>query len=102
MFINMFSALVQVIFGFICNDYCVIVASCLFLLLVFTANFILHSNVFFLCKVLLDCFQQYMLKYSKNFFPESDLLKWGCILYASASYMPSNTVIVRTYLCFVW
>ena len=28
----------------------------------------------------------------KTFFPESDLLKWGCVLYARASYMPSNTV----------
>ena len=27
----------------------------------------------------------------KAFYPESDLLKWMCILYASASYMPPNT-----------
>ena len=36
-----------------------------------------------------------MLNYTENFcFLDSDLLKWGCILYGSASYMPSNTVIV--------
>ena len=39
------------------------------------------TAMFLLVYVLLDCFQQYMLKYTKNFFSESDLLKWG------ASYM---------------
>ena len=35
-----------------------------------------------------------MLNYTKNFCFASDLLKWGCVLYGSASHMPSNMVIV--------
>ena len=38
---------------------------------------LLYAAMFLLVKVLLDYFQQYMLKYTKNFFPESDVLKWG-------------------------
>ena len=74
--------------------YNIIEMSCLFLLLVFTANLLLYSNVVYLCNLLLDCFQQYwyMLKFTKNFFSEPDLLKWGCVLCASAFYMPSNMV----------
>ena len=42
--------------------------------------------MFLLVYVLLGYFQQYMLKYTKNFFPEYDLLKWG------ASYMPVRPI----------
>ena len=43
--------------------------------------------------VLQDYFQQYMLKYTKNFFPESDLLKWGAsCMPVRPIRMPSNTV----------
>ena len=64
----------------------------LFLLLIFTTILLFRSNVLCLWNVPLDCFQQYMLKYTKNFFPESDLMKWGCVIFADASFLPSNMI----------
>ena len=66
--------------------------SCLFLLLVFATNLLFRSNILCLCNVPLDCFQQYMLKYTKNFFSKSDLMKWGCVIFADASFLPSNMI----------
>ena len=47
---------------------------------------LLYAAMFLLVKVLLDYFQQYMLKYTENFFSESDVLKWG------ASYMSVRSI----------
>ena len=61
------------------------------LLLVCTAN-CFYTAMFLLVCVLPDYFQQYMLKYTKNFswiWPA----KMRCVLHARVSYMPSNTVI---------
>ena len=48
--------------------YNIIEMPCLFLLLVFAANILLYSNVFCLRNVLLDRFQQHMIKRTSKLF----------------------------------
>ena len=54
--------------GSLTGRHLTVESNCQLYCTVFTANLLSHSNVFSLCNKLLDCFQQYILKYAKNFF----------------------------------